>query len=396
MAETTDIPLPHSETPEAAEPTHARPRGIRFPILMDQVKNTAPFLFDPTTSFQEKETHLELLRSYEQRRLNGEMGDGEMELGEYYRFALASHHATVATFVPTDVDVHIRFKLWQPPISSEIRQQMAETVLESLSWDFHRVTTRTVVSPASGEVMCGHQGEWFSTAAAANAANRHNPELATELCRRIVNEILREAKAYKEFRTARDGIGLHAVATVIAHNLGDLDRVIDIWELKPDDELRSLVFNAGHEMVPGMPEELREAGELNKAYMAAENHRHFALRVPRCLRRSEKFLLPIAPFLFEWGRSIALSKELTAAEKGDVAEALVDGWVRLPETVGYARALAGMESGMPGGAKALWNEMPARNAKTLQTGKLRQAVTVPEERFKGAWEKSALKFLKLV
>jgi len=401
MAETPDIspelglPLPPPPGGSDTEPNEPRRRGIPFPILMDQVKNTAPFLFEGSKTFHEKETHLVLLRDLEERRANGEMGDDKLTLDEYFRLALACHHATVATFVPTDVDIHIRYKLWQSPIPPETRQKMAETVLESMAWDFHRVSVRTVVSPESGEVMCGHQGEWFSTAVAAYAANRNNPELAGELVDKIMKEVLREAKAYGEFRAARDGIGLHTAATVIAHNLGDLDQVIDLWELKPEDKLRATAYRAGHEKLANVPELLCEAGALNKAFLSAENHRHFVLRRPRGLRRSEKFLLPIAPFLYDWGRSIAASPDLTAREKGDVAHALVDGAERLVGTVGYARALAGMESGMPGGAKALWKEMPARYAKILQTGKLRQAVTVPEERFLGAWDKSALKFVKL-
>ena len=171
---------------------------------------------------------------------------------------------------------------------------------------------------------------------------------------------------------------------------------MDQWELDDDSPLKKGAYNAGHEKRAGLPEELYEAGELNKAHMAIENHRHFALRRPRCLRRGRDFLLPIAPFLEDWGQSIAESKDLSPGEKGEIAECLVDGWVRLPLTVGYARALAGMESSMPGGAWALWNEMPARNARTLQTGKLRQAVTQPRERFQGAWHRYALKFLKLI
>ncbi len=382
----------------ATLPGEAEPftrRGIPALILLEQVQNTAPFLFDPTVTFATREPHLQWLRNFSARVSPTIMVD--ISHLDYFRLCLFAHHATVATFVPTDVDVHIRFKLWQPPLNLQTRLEMAELVLESLSWDYTRVSTRLATSPVSGEFMSGHQGEWFSTVVAAYAAAAHlEKDLSQRILEMVVNEIHRQAQIFADFKQVKDGIGLHRAATVIAHNLGDLDRVIDQWELDDDCPLKKAAYKAGHEHRADLPHELFEAGELNKAHMAIENHRHFALRRPRCLRRSPKFLLPISPFLEDWGQSIALSQDLTAGEKGEIAEFLVDGWVRLPLTVGYARALAGMESAMPGGASALWNEMPARNAKTLQTGKLRQAVTQPRERFEGAWQRYALKFLKLI
>lgn len=368
-------------------------RGIPFAILMDQVRSTAPFLFGDLP-FGEREPHLKGLREWGRKPTT--LTNAELTHAEYFRLCLQCHHGTVATFVPTDVDVHIRFKLWQPPLLGEARREMAELVLESLGWDFTRVSTRVVVSPKGGDLLSGHQGEWFSTAAAAYAScMKWEEALARELLEKIVAEVEREARIFEVMKARKDGIGLHQTATVIAHNLGDLDRVIDQWELPENDPLRKAVYKAGHEASGHLPRALWEAGELNKLYMANENHRHFALRRPRCLRRSETLLLPIAPFLDEWGRQIASSPLLSPAEIGEVAECLVDGWVRLPHTVGYARALAGMESAMPGGAAALWNEMPARNARLLQTGKLRQAVAMPRERFEASWNRTALKFLKL-
>ncbi len=387
-------PSPEEDAPSEHINDGFTGRGIPFRILMEQVRNTAPFLFTEEAKFTEKEPHLEALREWGRKPTT--LTNAEMTHGEYFRLCLQCHHGTVATFVPTDVDVHIRFKLWQPPISATARREMAELVIQSLGWDFSRVSTRYVISPSTGELLSGHQGEWFSTAAAAYVScMKWEEDLAHTLSDLIIAEIHREAQVFEEMKAKKDGLGLHQTATVIAHNLGDLDRVFDQWELADDNPLKKIAYKAGHVESGPLPRELWEAGELNKAYMANENHRHFALRRPRSLRRSEKFLLPFAPFLDDWGKFIAATPLLSSAEKGDVAESLVDGWVRLPKNVGYARALAGMEEAMPGGAAALWNEMPARNAKILQTGKLRQAATMPRERFEASWSRTALKFLKL-
>src|SRR4051812_6103397 len=89
-------------------------RGIPFAILMDQVRNTAPFIFGEAV-LNDREPHLKGLREWAQRPST--LKNAEMSHGDYFRLCLQVHHATVATFVPTDVDVHIRFKLWQPPLT---------------------------------------------------------------------------------------------------------------------------------------------------------------------------------------------------------------------------------------------------------------------------------------
>src|SRR5205823_10984683 len=124
----------------------------------------------------------------------------------------------------------------------------------------------------------------------------------------------REERIYADFRMRKDGINLLKTATVIAHNLGDLNRVAEMWGLPQDGSL-----------FPTTRPLIVEAGELNKAFMAVENHRHFALRVPRPLRRNADFLLPIGPFFDEWGAKIARHPELLPDEIGEIAEALTDG-----------------------------------------------------------------------
>ncbi|MGZ6290511.1 MAG: hypothetical protein ACXWQO_20150, partial [Bdellovibrionota bacterium] len=190
--------------------------------------------------------------------------------------------------------------------------------------------------------------------------------------------------------------------TLIAHNLGDLDRVIDQWELAPDDTLRLAVYKLGHEKHPSFgpaQEALIQAGNLNKAFMASENHRHYPLRKPKCLRSSVDFLLPVGPFFDAWGATVAKHPALSKEEKAEVAEALIDGFIRLSSPkiplYGYARALAGLQENFPGGPKLLLEYLPARLAKGFGQGAMAEIQKIKPEAFQAQWNKKALNFLNL-
>src|SRR5688572_1175103 len=97
----------HFTSTQGENPTESfsPPRGISPATLIDQVRNTAPFVFDALwESVAATPTHryLEIIRS------KHSMPSHE----SYFELCLAAHHTTVATFVPTDVDSQIRFKLW--------------------------------------------------------------------------------------------------------------------------------------------------------------------------------------------------------------------------------------------------------------------------------------------
>jgi hypothetical protein len=362
------------------------PRGVRPDILLEQVKNTAPFLFDlPAQPYIKTLTDIRTTQS--------------LSHPEYFRLCLSAHWATVGTFVPTDVDNQIRHKLWHPALSKELVLEMAKTVHESHDWDFRPVTTRWVQSPVSGELLGGHHGEWFSVSIAAYAAlRRRDPDAAAEMARAVLEELAREAAIFQDLRKARDGVGMLKAATLIAHNLGDLDRVMDMWNLAPTDALRVAAYKTGHPPEGTQSDKrfqgiLVVAGKLNKAYMADENHRHFALREPRCLRRSPDFLLGIGPFFDEWGMKLARHPQLTPEEVGEVAQALISGWERLSGTVGYARALAGILENFPGGLNRLSEYLPAKQQRVLKAGPLRNLCAIGRRRFEEQRGQVALQFV---
>jgi hypothetical protein len=367
----------------ASNNSRTPPRGIAPETLLDQLKNTIPFVFELGFAPKASEPHLKFLRQPEIDATNAV---------QYFKLCLAAHHASVASFVPTDVDNQIRLKLWHPSLSAEVLAQMSDLVTESLQWSFTSVSTRVVKGPESNELLSGHHGEWFSTAVAAYAALRKkDPVRSQEMCDRIINEVKREAALFTELKNAGDGIGLLKASTLIAHNLGDLDRVIEMWELSENDSLRKAVFKAGHKNPTVGGKALIEAGALNKAYMAVENHRHFALRASRCLRRSADLLLPIGPFFDDWGATVAKHPALSPEDIGDVVEKLIDGWERLKAPVGYARAIAGIEREFAGGYTRLSLYVPARLSKTLRAGSLKTLCIVPRARFENQWIQWALK-----
>jgi hypothetical protein len=360
-------------------------------ILLEQVRNTVPFHLGEGGACT---PYLERLR--EAQRLPAADAPSHVS---YFSLCLSAHYATVASFVPTDVDNQIRYKLWHPALPLAEVQAMVEVVDEARHWDVAPATTRLVRAPGGGRPLSGHDGEWLSVAVAAyGATRRRDPDTAAEVARWILEELTREAAVFAELERARDGIGALGAATLIAHNLGDLDRVIEQWNLAPDDPLREAAVKLGHDEVP-RPALRREAelffraGRLNQRHMATENHRHFALREPRCLRRSVDLLLPIGPFFDDWGARLARHPALEPRDLGEIAGALIGGWERLQASgaVGYARALAGLLEAMPGGYSRLAAELPARAARTIRSGELHALIAVPRKRFEEQWNRLPLK-----
>lgn len=367
------------------------PRGVAPAILLEQVRNTAPFVLDPTfaPTSRARAPYLATLAALNDSRFNS-----ESHL-DYYRLCLSAHYGTVATFVPTDVDNQIRFKLWHPILDTATVKAMAELVAQSHQWDTRPVSRRFVQNPETGAILGGHNGEWFSTAAGAyGALKRRDPDAAAEVAALITREVQFEADTYLAFKKSRNGMDLLRTATLMAHNLGDLERVFEMWNIADADPVRDCLRGQSQPA-------LTEAGELNKLMMASENHRHFALRAPRGLRVTADFLLPLAPFLDSWGRAVARHPQLRPEEVADIVHTLVIGWEKLRDPtlpqggpVGYARAIAGIVEGFSGGMSALSNYLPARVLRSLKSGPLRAQIDVPQKRFEEQWANSALNFSK--
>lgn len=387
--------------PEAVIRSEAQ-RSLPVSALLSQVKNTIPFAFaaDADLHHGPGREYLVCLREADLREAEGGGADLLSHV-DYFRLCLSAHWATVGSFAPMDLDAVLRFKLWHPSLPAPTLEAMARVALEAYRWDESALSRRWVQSPNSAHRISAHQGEWLAVAVAAYAVTRHRaPAVAAELLEAIRFELTREASTYLEMKRARDGVALLKGATLVAHNLGDFDRAVEAWGLDADDPLAAFAYPAsrgGAEQIRRFSGAFAEAGRLNRDYMAAENHRHFALRAPRCLRRSETLLAPVAPFFDEWGSVLARNAALRPVEIAETVAALVQGWERLkgPEalaiTHGYPRAVAGILDALPGGLSDLAGLLPASAERHLKSGLFHSLVSVPRARFEEQWAQKALK-----
>lgn len=331
--------------------------GIAPNLLLKDIEITAPFIFKGEVNLEGKDrAYLQKLVLYK-KNLNALK---HINLTEYFHICMAAHWATAGTFVPTNVDNQIREGLWKHKEILAHIDRMARLTIESWTWNYEQVTNRKSYNPENGQVMSTHEGTWLSVAIGAyNALVKHKrTELAQEVADVILAEIEKEEKLLIELREKRDHINFLRSTALMAHNFGDLDRVIDQWQMPEDDPFRLRIYKLGHKMNENYSPILAYAGQVNKAFLSVENHRHMSMRQPKCLRRSYKFLIPVGPFMEEWGEILGSSKELSLAEKGEIVAALYEGYKRQDQAYGYIRAFRGMMNSLPDGIDTLVQDLP--------------------------------------
>jgi hypothetical protein len=390
----TKFSVPVPATPLASEfgdTPFIAPRGPAVSTLLAQVRAAAPYLFESGS--------LPGILT----RVAAEP-EAPLEHDEYFELCLAAHWATVASFVPTDVDHLIRFSLWHESLAFDTLESMARTVLAVAHWDDLSMTNRRVLSPVSGEWISGHTGEWFSVAVAAYGATRTRaPSLATQIREAIEFEVTREARIYLEVKKAGDGIRLLTAAALIAENLTKLDRVVEIWGIRPGDALYDFAYRASHaegNAAARFAGALSEAGRLSKTFMVAENDRAFLLRAPRVLRESPDFLLPVAPFFDDWGGRVAVHSAISPKNLSEIVENLYLGWRKSKGLEGkfitsaYPRAVAGILEALPGGLFRLGAFVSPETERSLKSGLFRSLTAIPQSRFEEKWASQALSFVR--
>ncbi len=388
-------------TPRVARHSASRrpSRGIAPELLLSQVRNTAPYIFGeaddapavvaapPAVIVREVAQNLSATLTH----------------FEYFRLCLAAHYVTCATPVPTDVDNQIRQTLWPEGLPLVTALEMAQLVLTSRDWDFTPLTSRTSFGAAGTELehapLNGHLGEWFTVATASYAAlGRYRAadakKLRAALLEAIAAETERHSEIFGSLWRAKDGLGALLASVSIAHNFGDLDRVVDAWDVNVADPLRLHFYKLGTSAFD--PEgrlrhkgRLWTAGELYKASiegssMALENHRHFALRKPRSLRALPELRVPLAPFFDAWGARVAGT--LQDEDLVETIDALVHGSERMPSAVAYPRALGAIREARP--------DLGARVEALAKTSpRLRTLLTTPREELEARWSAAALAHL---
>lgn len=363
--------------------------GISPRTLLAQVKNTAAWALVSDRAEGPAHWRSRLARADALEELWRSPHTPELR-EEYFAMLLAAHHATVGTFVPTDVDTRIRFHHWQEISQREVLVRAVALVDEAAQWDPREVSARTVDLGEAG-TLSGHDGEWFAVRAGAlgRALQLRADDAVETLTGAIDAELEREANAMRSALQAADAVRSLAVATTLAHNLGDLSRVVDDWPAKGAraDELRAKYTRLGHADVSRYGGAFALAGALNKAVMATENHRYLPLRNARGLRKHRGLLLPFGPWLEAWGKTVARHPSLDRRDRGEVLSALVEGHEGDASQQSWARAIAGLHEAHPGGVEALANEVPARSRKLLATGAIREALRVSPEHYAARVEK---------
>jgi hypothetical protein len=381
--------------------------GILNSVLVEQVRNTAGWLWaDPASR-----SLTAIFDSCVDEPL-GEPGALERTL----RLRLAAHYATVATFVPTDVDAHIRHHMWLFVGDAETFARAKACIDEAVARNARRVSARVTDAGMDGrgratqaragmpevgqrkeqlpgavaEGLSGHDGEWLSVRAGAmgRALVLGFDEAAAVLAAEIDAELDREQRIFAEaLGRGASATTTLALATTIAHNLGDLSRVVDAWpKAARASALSARYSRLGHADVPRQRSEFLVAGALNKELMALENHRFLVLRKPRALRRSRALLLPVGPWFDAWGETVCRSDLLDDADRAEVVAALVELHLRSPTQEGCLRALAAFHRETRGGLRWYDSALPARLRKEIGRGRIREAIDFSRERFEARIE----------
>lgn len=369
---------------------------------MGLVVNTAPFLkpqiaartINPDARLIElgdtADGYLDVLSGWE--RIDAErLGDTAL-IEDYFAFCLACHHATVATYVPTDVDAKIRGLLWRQNRDAGSVRRMFAFTQKALHWSVEGISKRASGLAGVGPVS-GHNGEQLSVLAGALGAliKRGDTEYADLAAAAIDAELEREAT---EFRYALEHRGLeldvlrHAAS--LTHNTGDLDQGISFWPSLPThDEARRRFHRLSHENVTPYGGTFQTAARIYKKAMSPEGHRNYPLRQVKCLRQSPDLLFPLGPFLDDWGATLAVHPLLDWQNKADILEALIQGCRTIPNQRGYFRAIHGMMNALGGNLERVLRLTPARTRAAWKEAELRKNIAVPRVSFESMMKKMA-------
>ncbi len=307
------------------------------------------------------------------------------ERDAYFALCLACHHATVGSFVPTDVDSKIRGVLWHQADAVQARRRW-ELVQASHGWSLDGVSTRFETSDRGP--VSGHDGEWLAVCGGALATflRLGDQSLADAVADAMEAELAREAAVFgAAVARSRSGkastdedLRLLRLAWILTHNAGDVDQGLSYAddrvlaglerELAP---YRARFAKLSHEGPQRFGGTYLRAKAIYQV-VAAEGHRHYPLRALKCLRASATHLLPLPPCLESWGERVGGDPALSADAKGEVLAALATGIAKVPGQAGYQRAIHGLINGFPGGLSGALKRVPTAARRALETPDLRR------------------------
>lgn len=367
---------------------------IRPETILEQVRNTAPFLplapappgSRPIDCGAGPDGFLRILAASASLDENAPPAE---QREDYFALCLAAHHATVATYVPTDVDSKIRGLLWRQTRDRDSLRRLFALTLTAHAWELSGVSRRVSYVDGLGPVS-GHDGEWFSVAAGAlgRLLAAGDTESADRAADAIDAELRRQAKAFLRL-AAQPGQEIETlrVAMSITHNLGDLDQGISFWEPHPSNaQARARFSRLAHENIRPYGGIFPLIASIYKESLAAEGHRHYPLRSVKPLRRTADLLLPLGPCLDSWGLLLASHPLLGTADRSEALDALIRGCRKIPNQAGYYRAIAGFQAAGKEFERAA-EMLPNSSRKDLRDPEMRRLTAVPARSFESALAK---------
>ena len=368
-------------------PREAWAQWISPETLMAQVFNTAPFLearlppAEPGPLIHlgsSADGFLRILANW--RNMLSDNLTPEEQLQSYFALCLACHHATVGTFVPTDVDTKIRGILWSESRDPDVLRPMLRLALASRAWTEDGVSVRSVRG------VSGHDGEhWSAIAGGLGRMLEIGDQISAEEAQTAIEaEIDREQAVFDAVAAERDAeLDLLRLAMTLAHNRGDLTQGMGFWKKTP--------------LTTPLMEHFAERGRFALAVriyqhtgLSTEGHRHYPLRTVKALRRSSNTLLPLSPFLDEWGTVVVQMEE-----SAEVLAALVTGCKRVQGQPGYYRAIAGMLAASSGAFERAAARMPTGARNLLREAEMRKLISVSRISFESMMRKRARSALAL-
>jgi hypothetical protein len=303
--------------------------------------------------------------------------------------------ATVASFVPTDVDTKIRDALWHPATDFATLERMAEATLAAHAWDQRLLSTRWVDVAEHG-IIGGHDGEWLGVAVGALGCFLRigNQPWSERLYAAIDAELQREATAFSVLQgMPGQEIDLLRLATILTHNVGDVDQGLKSWREAEQHPMAGQLRRLAHENSAPYQGVYQIAAALYKQLLASEGHRHYPLREVRALRSSPDFLLPLGPCFDDWGRTLASHEQFPLSARAELLTALLAGCRKVPGQVGYYRAIAGMQDGL-GHLDVLQKYLPSAATKALKDPTLKQQIAIKQISFESSLRKRATALLQ--
>lgn len=327
-------------------------KGVAPNILLSHVINTAPFIFEGEVNTEGKERSFLKTLCFYKSNLKALQ---KINLTEYFKICMAAHWSTAGTFVPTNVDNQIREGLWRHGEIGAHIQMMSQITIDSWKWDYSEVTNRKAYNQNNSLVMSTHEGTWLSVAIGAYCACllHKQPKYAKDLEDVILAEVKKEEEILLYLYNSKDYLNFLRAIALMAHNFGDLDRVMEQWKMDEDSSFFKQIYKLGHKPNANYDSILFRSGELNKKTMALENHRHMSMRAVKNLRLSKDFLIPVGPFMDNWGKNIAISNKLSLQDKAEFVLALNEGYSRQDMAYGYPRAFHGLLENLEGGINAI-------------------------------------------